>query len=395
MEALLRYLADSHPEAYVDAMCTGPERLKSVHGIDATPRQWQLQYEGRSSTVAKILVNLTGLVVEAVRTGSWVRRHDVVMVPGMGVLEATLQVRPWATPYGLFLLCASGRLFRTKVALVSVGADAINQPVTRWLSTSAARLASFRSYRDDWSRGAMAARGLDTTRDQVFPDLAFATPVPPAEPGDMGTIGVGVMAYYGSNDDRERADEIFSAYVEKMKVVLRRLVDDGRRIRLFVGDSASDADVVEQFLADIRTYRPDLEPGWVVAEPVLSFEDVIRAIRPVGSVIAIRYHSVLCALLLAKPTISISYARKHDVLMADMGLSDFCQPANSLDVDRLLDQLRELESRSAEVSQMLQRQAATKAELLDDQFDQLSELLCESGDTLSPTAVARSTLNLG
>jgi polysaccharide pyruvyl transferase WcaK-like protein len=373
MESLLRYLADSHPEAFVDAMCTGPERLKSVHGIEATPRQWQLQYEGQSSGVAKILVNLAGLVVEAFRTGSWVRRHDVVMVPGMGVLEATLQVR------------------RTKVALVSVGADTINQPITRWLSTSAARLASFRSYRDQLSRGAMAARGLDTTGDQVYPDLAFATPVPAPEQGDTGTIGIGVMAYYGSNDDRERADEIYLTYVEKMKAVLRRLVDDGRRIRLFVGDSASDAGVVEEFLADIRAYRPDLDSGWIVAVPVLSFEDVIQAIRPVGSVIAIRYHSVLCALLLAKPTMSISYAKKHDVLMADMGLSEFCQPVNSLDVDRLLDQLRELEGRAAEVSQMLQRRVATKVGLLDDQFDQLSALLFESGDAPRLQALASPT----
>ena len=47
----------------------------------------------------------------------------------------------------------------------------------------------------------------------------------------------------------------------------------------------------------------------------------MREIAPVGTVVAIRYHNVISALKLSKPTLSLSYATKHDVLMADMGLS--------------------------------------------------------------------------
>ena len=46
------------------------------------------------------------------------------------------------------------------------------------------------------------------------------------------------MDYSGSNeDDRGRAGEIHSAYIEKMKSFTRWLVDNGRRVRLFVGDT--------------------------------------------------------------------------------------------------------------------------------------------------------------
>ena len=62
-----------------------------------------------------------GLESMARGTASWVRRHDAVIVPGMGVLEVTVPMRPWQTPYSMFLLSVSGRLFRTKVAYVSVG----------------------------------------------------------------------------------------------------------------------------------------------------------------------------------------------------------------------------------------------------------------------------------
>ena len=48
------------------------------------------------------------------------------------------------------------RLFGRKVALVSVGANDIRQPLARRLVTAAARLAYYRSFRDTFSRDAMA-----------------------------------------------------------------------------------------------------------------------------------------------------------------------------------------------------------------------------------------------
>ena len=82
---------------------------------------------------------------------------------------------------------ASGRLFGTKVAFVGVGAGIINKRATRWLSNSAARLAYYRSYRDAGAREALRQRGVDTTRDHVYLDLAFALPAPLDEPGDPQT----------------------------------------------------------------------------------------------------------------------------------------------------------------------------------------------------------------
>lgn len=81
---------------------------------------------------------------------------------------------------------------------------------------------------------AMRRQGLDTSGDDVYPDLAFGL----AGAGDERTVGIGLMDYSGSNeDDRGRAGEIHSAYIEKMKSFTRWLVDNGRRVRLFVGDT--------------------------------------------------------------------------------------------------------------------------------------------------------------
>ena len=60
-------------------------------------------------------------------------------------------------PYTLFVLSASGKLFRTKVAFVSVGANDIRQRATRSLSNWTARMAFYRSYRGQLLAGRDAA----------------------------------------------------------------------------------------------------------------------------------------------------------------------------------------------------------------------------------------------
>ena len=148
MEAVLGFLNADQPDAIVDAMCTGPDLVSARYGIEAVPLFWHHKFDQQRSGVTATALKVLGKGVDAVRTAAWVRRHDVVIVPGAGVLEASLPMVPRGFPYALFLLSASGKVFGTKVAMVSVGAGAINQPLTRWLFNSAARLAFYRSYRD-------------------------------------------------------------------------------------------------------------------------------------------------------------------------------------------------------------------------------------------------------
>ena len=143
----------------------GVESVTDRYGIPAIPLFWYQKYPHAVSGIPATPLKLLGKGIDAFRTVAWVRRHDAVIVPGMGVLEASLPLPTWGFPYAMFLLGGSSRLFGTKVALVSVGAGAINQPLTRWLFNMAARFAFYRSYRNTGSRDAMRQRGLDTARD--------------------------------------------------------------------------------------------------------------------------------------------------------------------------------------------------------------------------------------
>ena len=182
MAAVLAYLRRTHPDVAVDSLCTQPEVIREQYGIPAAQLRWyradSQRASGINSIVARSIALALGVGIDAYRIASWVARHDAVIVPGMGVLETTVPMRPWKTPYWIFLLCAAGRLFNTKVALVSVGANVTDHRLTRLLITSGARLAHYRSYRDALSRDAMAAMGVDTSSDSVYPDVAFALPVP-------------------------------------------------------------------------------------------------------------------------------------------------------------------------------------------------------------------------
>ncbi|MFI6768063.1 polysaccharide pyruvyl transferase family protein [Streptomyces sp. NPDC050355] len=379
LEAVLGYLRAEHPEAVVDALCGGPEVVATRYRIPATLLHWYRGEYRTASRAGAIAGKGLGKLVDAVRTAAWVRRHDVVIVPGMGVLEATLPLRPWGFPYALFLLCASGRLLRTRVALVGVGAAPIANRPTRALVRWSARLAAYRSYRDAQSRDAMREMGVDTARDEVYPDLAFALPTPRASTpsGPPGPVCVGVMDFHGGNDDRARADEIHRRYLDGTTRFVRALVEDGRPVRLLTGDEC-DAPVAAAILDAV-------DSPLVTAAEACSLADLMKETAAADTVVATRYHNLICALKVGTPTLALSYAAKSDALMDRMGLASYCHPAHEVDADRLLAQFRELEKNSAELRRTLTERNELAARRLKDHFTALTT-------TLFPTKTATRTV---
>jgi polysaccharide pyruvyl transferase WcaK-like protein len=375
-EVMLSFLRTRHPHVEIDVLCSGPSEIALRFGLPAAKLNWNRhEYETAEGVRAK-LVKLLGKAIDPLRIAAWVRRHDVVIVPGMGVLESVPPLRPWAMPYSLFLVCAAGKVQRRRIALISVGADRSVSTVTRWLIGNAAKMAAYRSFRDASAREVMAGMGVDTSGDGVYPDLVFALPQPELPDHRTGVVGLGVIDYHGGYDDLGRPDEVHAEYLASLTRFACWLVDNGWRVRLLTGDRG-DTPAAQSVLAGVQRCRPVLADAITAATPE-SLTELQDEIAGVDAVVASRFHNVLCAVKLAKPTISLGYAPKNDVLLASVGLDDFCQSLGSLDIDRLIAQFRQLLDRHGELVGPLRAHAAAKAELLEQQFVNLSRILLVS-----------------
>jgi polysaccharide pyruvyl transferase WcaK-like protein len=389
-EAVLSHLARDCPEAELTCFCAGPERIAERYGIETVPLHWYDAHEASAPNKAvRVLMKAAGKLLDVFRTAAWVRRCDLVVVPGMGVLEATLPLRPWGFPYALLLLGAAGKLSGTDVALVGVGSSVVRDPLTRAVLVRAARLAGYRSYRDAPSRDAMRTMGVDVSADAVYTDLAFSLPTPSgdAPPEPTGVVGVGVMDYHGGNEDRGRAEEVHAAYLAAVERFVLWLVDRGRGVRLFTGDGV-DRRVAEHIVATVRRTRPGVDPATVRIEDATSLGELMDRMRGLDAVVATRYHNVVSALRVATPTLSIGYASKNDVLMAAMGVAEFSEPLATLDVDRLVERFLALEASRGPVRAALVEGDRRQRELLDRQFADLSRRFLRPGRTTGAPARA-------
>lgn len=374
-EVVLNHLREHYPDVEIICVCPDPDEMTRRYGIRATTISW---YDGWPSRLPVPRVLSAGLKaaskgVDSIRTLLWVRKVDVVIIPGMGILETTLPLHAWGVPYALFLTALWSRVTGARLTLVSVGANVISQRVIRWLIVKTAKLASYRSFRDQQARTAMRQMGVDTSGDAVYPDLAFALPTPssPEPPGEDSppTIGLGVMDYSGTTLDRHRADEIFTGYIENLCAHTRDLLDAGYHVRLFTGDPSDvrAVDIIRDRIGDDR----------VSFTPADSLTELMVQMQSVQVVIASRFHNVMSALKLGKPTISLSYATKNDVLLDAMGMGAFCQPIRAIDVPRLLGQVHELEQRRDEITANLRAASAQNEALLQRQFDALTPVIGE------------------
>ncbi|WP_181782442.1 polysaccharide pyruvyl transferase family protein [Pseudonocardia pini] len=386
LDAMLGHLRERYPTAEFEALTDAPEAARERWGIRATPMHWNRQEYSTAASPVALARKAFGKIVDAVRVPAWVRRQDAVVMAGMGAFEATLPLRPWGTPYTQFLVCASGRLVGTRVALVGVGADDVRSRALRALFVGAARSVTYLSYRDEYSRAAMRRMGLRERGDRVVPDLVHALPAPPAVAGPTGVVGVGVLDFHGDNADRGRAEEVHARYVAAVQQLVDGILDSGHDVRLLVGDRADEA-VVRLVRADVAAHRP-AELGRVHADPVTSLDGLMRQMVGLDAVVATRFHNVVCALRTARPTVSLGYSAKNEVLMAEVGLGAYCHRAGRFDPREVLDQLADLLATREAVSAEIAHRTAGYRRALDEQFALLDAALFPGPSPAAPRPAA-------
>ena len=380
LESALIFLRRAAPQERLLCICGDPAAVERGFGLEAVPIYYRPRgsTSARAATLAHKAMNKAILWIHAMRQ---LRRLKVLIVPGTGILD-DFGAWPLSWPYDLLSWCLLGRLMGVKVIFASIGAGPIRHPLSRWLMKSAARTAHYRSYRDTVSKAFMESIGFDARNDRIYPDIAFALPAPAATRRHDGedrplTIGVGVMTYRGWRNDSARGAETYAGYLEKMTRFVLWLLDRGYLVRVLMGDEA-DRRAVDDLFRAVRSRRPDLAEGSILFAPAQTLHEVMQQMADTDIVVATRYHNVVCALRMGKPTISIGYAAKNDALLTEVGLAEFCQHVERLDVDLLEAQTARLISDRAAFERKLRDAQRQFQSRLSEQEDLLAALICSS-----------------
>lgn len=344
LEVMVEFVKKARPRADLLCICDLPADVESRLGIRSIRINWRPESRFLRG-LDRLVLNIPSKLASLVHAIRHVSRLDALIVPGTGILD-DYGTGPQGMPQWLLRWCVLARIFGTKVIFVSVGAGPIHHPLSRWLMKTASRMAVYRSYRDNISKDYMSSIGVDVHNDPVYPDVAFALPQPlslpqPCAEGDPITVGLGIMSYNGWRGDKACDEAVYESYLHKLQRFVCWLLAEGHRVRILMGDSY-DQSTVEKLYQMIETDRSEPGRADVIAEPAYSLHEVMAQIAATDIVMATRFHNVVCALKLGRPTLSIGYARKNDVLLDEMGLGEFCQHIEQLDVDVLIKQFRKL-----------------------------------------------------
>ncbi|MEZ4727766.1 MAG: polysaccharide pyruvyl transferase family protein [Caldilineaceae bacterium] len=378
LAAALHHLRALMPNAEFVCICADPTDVAGRHAVNAIPlRQPAQPHESLASHgVIRLLQRIPLELKRWISIYRALGNIDLLVVPGTGILD-DFGVGPLQMPYDLFRWSLLAKLQGVRIRFMSIGAGPIHHPLSRWLMKFAANCADYRSYRDQISKTFMHDIGLDTSNDLVYPDLVFSLPRPvstarahtePATP----TVGLGVMAYYGWRNQATTGEQIYQSYLAKLTRFALWLLEKGYAIRLLIGEM-SDQRAVLALIAAITVAAGQHGQAQLIVEQIDSLSDLLQQIAATDLVVATRFHNVLGALMMNKPTISLGYAQKNDVLMAEMGLGDYCQQIESFDVEQLIQHFTALEANAPQVHALIQAKNRQYERELREQYAQILE----------------------
>ncbi|WP_170311925.1 polysaccharide pyruvyl transferase family protein [Sulfitobacter sabulilitoris] len=332
MVASLRRLV---PEAELLCICSGPTEVRRRLGVPSVSIGAPAFVSARARALDRYAFRIPNRIRGLLAALSACRGVDAVIVPGTGILD-DFHDRASGWPFVLLRWCIAARLAGARIAFISVGAGPIRGRLSRRYLTWAAALAHHRTYRDEGSRDFMVSVGLDASHDLIFPDLALGLSPPPRSLVKVAqtTVAVGLISYFGWVKDGTDSEAIFEAYLEKMVAFVEWLRCQGCHVHLLGGDD-SDARAVTALLDRIDGDQALRGSGAVTIGTGRSLEGVMEELTHCDMVVASRFHNVLCALRVRRPTLSIGYAEKNRALLTAAGLGPFCLDIDSLDLETL------------------------------------------------------------
>jgi polysaccharide pyruvyl transferase WcaK-like protein len=343
LEAMLDFLRASKPDAELLCICSNPKAITEKYKVEAISIGGFVAKGHWFNRINKVFADVPRRMASLLSVLTGLRGADLLIIPGTGILD-DFQETAFGWPFVVFRWCLAARLRNARVAFVSIGAGPIEHPLSRWFLTSAARMAQYRSYRDDFSREYMRGVGVNVSKDPRYPDIAFRLPLPelvPARDTTRTTVGVGIMDYHGWSKINAEGEAIYQNYIGKLTSFICWLIEEGHNVRLLTGD-LRDWQAVDDVLAKIAASGPASAADHIALGHGHSLHELMDEIAQTDVVVVSRYHNVVCALKLGRPIISLSYNQKNDYLLAQFEQAHYCQHIETFNVETLKDQTRQI-----------------------------------------------------
>ncbi len=382
LQAIIHNARRHLPGASVNCICSNPQEASAEHDVPAFPISPRLApappltaQRARNVPIVRFLrrlfVRLPLELLQWLKAFRTLRGTSMLVMTGTGML-GDFGIRPLGLHYEILKWSIVAKLRRSKLLFVSVGAGPIDHPLSRWIVRLAISMADYRSYRDRFSKSYLAGIGFDSQSDLVYPDLAFSLP-PETNgaaklAGSSRVVGLGLMDYYGKSCSPQHGQSTYRDYIDKVTSFVAWLLDREYSVRLLVGDLAYDKRVKGDVIATLQERGVKYREGQVIDEPISSVEQLIAQLAATDMVVASRFHNIVLALMLNKPVVALSYHEKIASLMAGMGMAEYCQSIDPLDLGRLTERFIQLERNRDLLKPLIARRVEDYRRALDDQY---------------------------
>jgi polysaccharide pyruvyl transferase WcaK-like protein len=297
---------------------------------------------------------------------------DILIVSGGGQLD-DYWGGPWRHPFALFKWAVMAKALRKTVIFLGVGVGSITSSMSIFFIKKSLSLANYRSYRDQYSLQAVVDMGVQG-ENHVCPDLAFSLPVTyeskREESGnrDKPVVGVSPIA---ANAWTTPDDPVYQHYMHQLISMVVWLLQEDYKVSFF----SSQINMDTQIIHDIRKYLNDhfqnKFEGKIIEKNITSVNELVTHIRDIDIVIASRLHGVLLSHLMHRPVLALSYDRKVDNHMADMGLKEYCITLENINEDLIKARFCQLEMNSEKITRLISQKISGYSQTLNEQYDRL------------------------
>lgn len=342
--ATVSYYRRRLPEARLVGFSMNPADTRTRYGIEevhpirppgtgAPPSTLGGRFGAYVRTLGATVPTAIREVRFAITSARTLRGLDMVIVTGSSQFIDAYG-GPWSFPLALLRWTVFARAVRVPICFLSLGAEELEHPLSRWMVRRTVHLANFVTLRDTVSRDRLTAHGV--RRDiAIAPDLSFGYPVPLPDRGANqtrpGTVGINPIPYYHAVFWRAVDEKRYRRYLESMIALAADVLRRGHRLILYGTTQWADRVPAHDIVDGLGSlFGPDVLER-VTTPEVHTLEDLWTVLSAVDWVVASRYHGVATALLMRKPVVGISYEQKTTDLMASVGLREYSVSIDEMD----------------------------------------------------------------